>query len=169
MEEQNGQTPKANAPKPINNKVLWFAFFVAIFVYNIVAILIAQMPSESRIKTFAPKLAGSDIETIVQSQDRFMGFIGMDGGTYSLVFSAFLIISIINFVVIFKLNPKAESKNAIFNSSGGPINYGLLRIAFAESMAIFGLMLFLINGNFSHLILFTALAIVGMLLVYPRE
>lgn len=160
---------QTSAPKQPSIKVLWSVFFIAIFIYNIVAISIAQMPSESRIKTFAPKLAGSDLETMVRTQDRFMGFIGMDGGTYSLIFSAFLIVSMINFVVIFKLKPKVESKNTIFNSSGGPINYVLLRIAFAESMAIFGLMLFLINGNFSHLILFTALAVIGMLLVYPRE
>jgi len=169
MEQQNDQMSQSRVPKQPSKKVLWSVFFIAIFIYNIVAILISQMPSESRVRTFAPKLAGTDIEARVQTQNEFAGFIEIDSGTYSLLFYLFLIISAVNFIVIFKLKPKAESKNAILNSSGGPINYGLLRIAFAESMAIFGLVLFLISGNFSHLILFTALAIIGMIFVYPRE
>ena len=158
-----------NVSKPPSKKVLWFAFFIAIFIYNIVAILIAQTPSESRIKTFAPKLAGSDIEKNIRDQDKFMGFGGMDTGTYTLLFYVFLAISAINFIVIFKLRSKTNAGRPVRQAFGKEFDFGILRMAFAESMAIFGLLLFLINGNFSHLILFTVLAIIGMLSVYPRN
>lgn len=169
MEQQNSQLPQNNVPKPPSNKFLWFAFFFAIFIYNIVAILIAQTPDESRIKTFAPKLAGSDIGRSIRDQDKFMGFVGMDIGTYTLLFYAFLAISAINFIVIFKFRSKANVGRQAQQEFGKEFNFGVLRIVFAESIAIFGLLLFLLNGNFSHLILFTALAIIGMLLVYPRN
>ncbi|MFZ2969707.1 MAG: hypothetical protein WA063_01015 [Minisyncoccia bacterium] len=146
MENQNNRLSINNTPKPPSSKVFWFVFFIAIFIYNIVAI-------------------------VMSSDEKFgeNGFIGMDNGTYSMLFYAFLAVSAVNFVVIFKLKSKTDVKFPVRQASGKEINYSLVKIAFAESMAIFGLMLFLMNGNFSHLMLFTVLAIVGMFLVYPKN
>ncbi len=146
MEVQNNQPLTNNIPKPASNKILWFMFFIAIFVYNIVAVFMS----------YDEKFGEN-------------GFIGMESGMYSLLFYAFIIISVINFVVIFKLKAKTDIKSPTQQSSGKEINYTVVRIAFAESMAIFGLALFLVNGNFNHLLFFTALAIVGMFLVYPKK
>jgi hypothetical protein len=142
----NNLIPTNNIPKPPSNKILWYMFFIAIFVYNIVAVFMS----------YDEKFGEN-------------GFIGTESGLYSMLFYALIIISFINFIVIFKLKAKSESKTPILNSSGKEINYTVVRIAFAESMAIFGLVLFLINGNFNHLMFFTALAIVGMFIVYPRK
>lgn len=146
MTNQNDLSLTNNTPKPISNKILWFMFFIAIFVYNIVAVFIS----------YDEKFGGN-------------GFIGMESGLYSMLFYTFIIISIVNFIVIFKLKAKTDVKSPVQQSSGKEINYAVVRIAFAESMAIFGLVLFLINGDFNHLLLFTALAIAGMFLVYPKK
>jgi len=146
MEVQNNQPLTNNIPKPASNKILWFMFFIAIFVYNIVAVFMS----------YDEKFGEN-------------GFIGMESGLYSLLFYALIIVSAVNFIVIFKLKARAESKTPILSSSGKEINYTVVRMAFAESMAIFGLMLFLTNGNFDHLLLFTALAVIGMFFVYPKK
>lgn len=148
MENQNNlnNSTTNNIPKPPSDKILWSMFFVAIFVYNVVAVFMS----------YDEKFGEN-------------GFVGMESGSYSMLFYALIIISIINFIVIFKLKAKAESKIPILSSSGKAINYTVIRIVFAESMAIFGLVLFLINGSFNHLLLFTALAVIGMFIVYPKK
>lgn len=169
MEQKNDQLPQTVASRPINNKILWLMFLIAIFVYNVVAVLISLAPKDAGIRNFISSLMGSEGKPIIRGQDEFAGFAGLDGGTYFLLLCAFLIISVVDFVMILKLKQKAESKTPILGPSGSPINFGILRIAFAESMAIFGLVLFLLNGDLGHLIFFTFLAIIGMLLAYPKQ
>lgn len=146
MENQNNLLSTNNISKPPSNKILWSMFFIAIFVYNIVAVFVS----------YDEKFGEN-------------GFIGMESGLYSMLFYALIIISIVNFIVIFKLKAKMDIKSPVRQSSGKEVNYAVVRIALAESMAIFGLVLFLINGDFNHLLLFTALAVFGMFIVYPRK
>ena len=139
----NGQLPV----KPLNEKLLWFAFFSAIFIYNIVAVLNSQ--------------SGEFLEG-----DK--GFVGLDGEMISILFYVFLLFSIVQLVVLFKWNPKKKYNPAELppRNSG---NLSVMKYGIAEAMAIYGLTLFLMNGNFNHLILFSGLAIVGMFLSYPKE
>jgi len=139
----NGQLPE----KPLKEKLLWFAFFSAIFIYNVVAVLISQ--------------SGEFFEG-----DE--GFVGLDGKIISILFYVFLLFSIVQLVVLFKWNPKKKYNLAELppRNSG---NLSVMKYGIAEAMAIYGLTLFLMNGDFNHLILFSGLAIVGMFLSYPKE
>ena len=143
MENQiNNQLPV----KPPNEKLLWFAFLGAIFIYNIVAVMI------SRSSEFFEKERG---------------FVGLDSEMLSVLFYILLFLSIIQLAILFKWNSKVEHKP----TESLPENKKIFTIkyALAESMAIYGLTLFLMNGNFNHLILFSGLAVVGMFLSYPKE
>ena len=144
MENQtNDQLPV----KPLNEKIIWFAFFSAIFIYNVVAVLISQ----------SGEFFGED-----------MGFVGLDPEMFSILFYVFLVFSIIQLVILFKWNSKIEHKPVEVLPENKK-NLSMIKYAIAEAMAIYGLTLFLMNGNFSHLILFSGLAIVGMFLSYPKE
>lgn len=44
-----------------------------------------------------------------------------------------------------------------------------VRIALADAIAVFGLVLFLLNGNLLHLLAFIGIAFVLLLLIFPRK
>ena len=136
-----------SSEKPLNEKLLWFAFFSAIFIYNIVAVII------SRSGEFF---------------DEDAGFVGLDSEMLSILFYVFLLFSIIQLVILFKWNPKKKYNPAELPPKNNG-NLSVMKYGIAEAMAIYGLTLFLMNGNFSHLILFSGLAVVGMFLSYPKE
>ena len=84
------------------------------------------------------------------------------------MFIIFLLLSFIQFVIIFKINSK--DKNKTLELSHGKENYFWgLKIAMANVIAIYGITLFLINGNFNHLLLFTGLGLSGMFYIYFKE
>ena len=144
MENQtNNQAPA----KPPNEKLIWFAFLGAIFVYSIVAVIISQ--------------SGEGFE-------EGKGFVGLDGEMFSVLFYTLISLSIIQLIVLFKWNSKVEHKQveALPESKK---NLFTIKYALADAMAVYGLTLFLMNGNFNHLILFSGLAVVGMFLSYPKK
>lgn len=127
--------------KPPNEKFLWCAFLGAIFIYSVVAVIISQS-GES--------------------------FVELDSEMLSILFYAFLFLSIVQLSILFKWNSKVEHK-PIETLPENKKNLFMIKYALADAMAIYGLMLFLLNGNFNYLILFSGLAIVGMLLSYPKN
>ena len=130
-----------------NEKFLWVAFFSAFFIYNIVAVLISQ--------------SGEYFE-------KGEGFVGLDNEMISVLFCVFLFFSMIQLVVLLKWNPKKKYHPAELPSENNR-NLSVMKYGIAEAMAIYGLTLFLMNGNFDHLILFSVLAIIGMFLSYPKK
>ena len=136
-----------SSEKPLNEKLLWFAFFSAIFIYNVVAVIISQSG---------------------EFFDGDEGFVGLDPEMLSILFYVFLLFSIIQLIILFKWNSKVEHKPTEALPENKK-NLFMIKYAIAEAMAIYGLTLFLMNGNFSHLILFSGLAAVGMFLSYPKK
>lgn len=74
-------------------------------------------------------------------------------------------------------NEKQESfsiLDRLFLKNKEPWNYqrkdsvGMLQFLLADAIAIFGLLLFLLNGELNQVFLFSGLAIAAMVLVYPR-
>lgn len=143
----NNQSLNKNSVKPPNKKLFWVAFLGAIFIYSAVAVIIAQ--------------TGEGFE-------EGKGFVGLEGEIFSVLFYAFLFLSIIQLAVLFKWNSKMEHK-PIEALSEDKKNLFMIKYALADAMAIYGLTLFLMNGNFNYLILFSGLAVVGMLLSYPKK
>lgn len=131
----------ANSTKPDTRKILWLAFTSAIIVYNIVAVLIAQ------------------------SQKDFKGFVVPNDGLMPLLFYALLLASLINFIASFRL----KEKIAIELLPGKKQSLTVASYAVSEMIAIYGLILFLIAGDFNHLYLFSGMSLAAMLLVYPRQ
>lgn len=144
MENQTNNQPPV---KPPNEKLLWVAFFGAIFIYSVVAVIISQ--------------TGEGFEA-------GKGFVGLDSEAFSILFYALLFFAIIQLVVLFKWNSKIEHKQVEILSENKK-NLFTIKYALADAMAIYGLVLFLMNGNFNYLILFSGLAIVGMFLSYPKK
>ena len=144
MENQtNNQLPV----KPPNEKLLWASFFGAIFIYSVVAVIIAQ--------------TGEGFE-------EGKGFIGLESEMFSILFYILLFLAIIQLIVLFRWNSKTEHK-PMESLPENKRNLFMIKYALADAMAVYGLTLFLINGNFNHLILFSGLAVVGMLLSYPKK
>ncbi|MCK4592554.1 hypothetical protein KAT63_03920 [Candidatus Parcubacteria bacterium] len=144
MENQiNNQLPV----KPPNEKLLWASFLGAIFIYSVVAVMIAQ--------------TGEGFE-------EGKGFIELESEMFSVLFYAFLFLAIIQLIVLFRWNSKTEHK-LMESLSENKRNLFMIKYALADAIAVYGLTLFLINGNFNHLILFSGLAIIGMLLSYPKK
>ena len=133
--------------KPPNEKLLWVAFLGAIFIYSIVAVIISQ--------------TGEGFE-------EGKGFVGLDSEIFSMLSYVLLFFSIIQLVVLLKWNPKRKYGPTELPSKDRG-NLSIMKYGIAEAMAIYGLTLFLINGNFNYLILFSGLAVVGMLLSYPKK
>ena len=143
----NYHSNNQSSEKPLNEKLLFFAFLSAIFIYNAVAVIISQ--------------SGEFFE-------KGEGFAKLDGEMISILFYVFLFFSIIQLIILLKWNPKRKFSLAELP----PQNDGdlfVIKYGIAEAMAIYGLILFLLNGNFDHLILFSVLAIIGMFLSYPKE
>ena len=143
----NYHSNNQSSEKPLNEKLLFFIFLSAIFIYNAVAVIISQ--------------SGEFFE-------KGEGFAGLDGETILILFYVFLFFSIIQLIILLKWNPKRK-----FSPAELPLqnkgNLFVVKYGIAEAMAIYGLILFLLNGNFDHLILFSVLAIIGMFLSYPKE
>ena len=146
--QPNNQPLDKNPVKPPNEKLLWFAFLGAIFIYSIVAVIVSQ--------------TGEGFEV-------GKGFIGLEGEIFYALFYALLFLVIIQLVILLKWNSKGVHKLMELLPDDKKKNIFMVKYVLAASMAIYGLMLFLMNGNSSHLILFSALAVVGMLLSYPKK
>ncbi|MCK4891039.1 MAG: hypothetical protein KAS78_00070 [Candidatus Pacebacteria bacterium] len=155
MENQynNKQNNKHIIEKPIKNpnhyKILWFMFLSAIIIYNVIAILFTK------------------------TEEGFYGngFIGMENSLYNIMFYAFLILSLIQIIIILKLNSKyyKNKYSPIKEKTAFKQGLPVFKFAIAEASAIYGLMLLLVNGNYNHLILFSVLGLFGMILAYPKE
>lgn len=133
--------------RPLNEKFLWLMFFSAIFIYSVVAVIISKF--------------GEGFE-------EGKGFIGLESETFSVLFYVFLFFAIIKLIILFRWSSKTEHK-PVESLPENKRNLFMAKYALADAIAIYGLTLFLINGNFSHLILFSGLAVVGMLVSYPRQ
>ena len=148
MENYNRhKTIDTNNPSGLDNKKgLWLAFISSIIFYNVIAI---------SISTTEENFQGN-------------GFIEIENNVYFIMFIIFLLLSFVQFVIIFKINSKDENKT--LKLSRGKENYFWgLKIAMANVIAIYGITLFLINGNFNHLLLFTGLGLSGMFYIYFKE
>ena len=137
----NNQMNNQPPIKPPNEKFLWVAFLGAIFMYSVVAIIISQTGE---------------------------GFVELDSEMLAVLFYAFLFLSIIQLFILFRWSSKVEHK-PIETLPENKKNLFMIKYALAEAMAIYGVVLFLMNGNSSHLLLFSGLAVVGMLLSYPKK
>jgi len=131
--------------KPTNKKSLWFAIFSSIIIYNIVAISISATEKDFR---------GN-------------GFVKIENNIYSMIFFIFLFFSLIQFIIIFKINSKDKKETSKLSPEKENYFFGL-KIAMANAIAIYGIALFLINGNYNHLLLFTGLGLSGMLYIYKN-
>ena len=141
------QTSNQSPVKPPNKKLFWFMFLGAIFIYSVVAVIISQ--------------TGEGFE-------EGKGFIGLESEMFSVLFYALLFLAIIQLAVLFKWNSEVERKPAEALPENKK-NLFMIKYVLADAIAVYGLTLFLINGNFNHLILFSGLAVIGMLLSYPRK
>ncbi|MEA1936525.1 MAG: hypothetical protein U9N04_00205 [Patescibacteria group bacterium] len=143
----NNQSLNRNSMEPPNEKLFWFAFLGAIFIYSIVAVIISQ--------------TGEGFEA-------GKGFIEFDGKIFSVLFYAFLSLAIIQLIILSKWNSKVEHKRTEILPENKKSLF-MIKYALAGAIAIYGLTLFLMNGNSNHLILFSGLAVAGMLLSYPKK
>ncbi|MCK5491366.1 MAG: hypothetical protein KAI67_06015 [Candidatus Pacebacteria bacterium] len=138
---QNKGTSKNKELTLKDKRTMWFMFCMAIFVYNIVAVILSRSENE---------------------------FGWSDGNMYNTLFYVLAVLSLIQFIVVIKLNAKIREKSLMLMPNKHT-EYYMLPIAFSEAIAIYGLILFLLHGNFQHLILFSSMAIFGLLLSYPKE
>jgi hypothetical protein len=157
-------------PSPLSNKtppqdldaafrqvrLTHLAFLASTLIYGLVGILLKQF------------IMGAE-----------PGFVGLDPSTYFMLLVLFIIISVgLGFVVLVVL-PRRNSPQHLVKSeavsSSAELGQALfkahsIRIAMTEAIAIFGLVLFLLNGNLLHLLVFIGIAFVLLLLlIFPRK
>ena len=144
----NNQMDNQPPVKPPNEKLFWYAYLGAIFIYSVVAVMILN--------------SGEGFE-------EGKGFIELDAGVFSTLFYVLLFVSMVQFAILLKWDSKGVYKLMELLPDDKKKNIFMVKYTLAAAMAIYGLMLFLMNGNSSHLLLFSGLAVVGMLLSYPKK
>lgn len=151
-----------NSKNPDLIKIVWFMFTSAIIVYNVIAVLIAHF--QENFKGFVE----SNEDLVIGNFQRFPGiggFVELSGDLISLLFYALLVLSVSSFVVALRYGEKVKTAQSAEDKQ----KFSVVSYACIETIAIYGLVLFLITGSFNYLFLFSGVAIITMLLVYPRE
>ncbi len=123
-------------------KILWFAFFSAIAIYNIIAFIM----SDNGNKGIS--------ESLFLSNDNI----------FELFYISIVVIAI-QFFIYNGYSSKIQSNPLIQNKQGAYI----VKYAASEFAAICGLMLFFYYGNLSYLFSLSVLSMIEMLLFYPKE
>jgi len=107
-----------------------------------------------------------------------MGFVNLPKATYTQALIAVGVVTLISVAIQFFYLPKITSPAALLNknqiSSLNELGYRLnqahlLRIAVAQVPAILGLVLYLLNGNIPHMIVFVLVSFITLLLIFPRQ
>ncbi len=106
------------------------------------------------------------------------GFVGLSASTYLMLGLIFLLASVvIGYLLLVDLPRRNSPQNILARKDvSSPLELGpalqaahILRVALAEALAVFGLVLFLLNGNPYHLLVFAAFAFSLLLVIYPRR
>lgn len=130
-------------------------FLVAIILYGVLGII---------LKLF---VMGSD-----------PGFVGLPSSTYSILLTILTIVSVALGIIILFIFPKKNSPQNLVKresvSSSEELGQVLskvhmARVTLAQTIAIFGLVLFFLNGNLPPLFAFSGIAFVLLLLIFSRR
>jgi len=107
-----------------------------------------------------------------------MGFVGFPDATYLNFVILAAAVSLVLLIVILLVLPRFISPQALLarkqietvdNLGYELLQAQLMRITLAQAIAIFGLMLFLFNGHWLHMIPFALLSILLLTLKFPRK
>ncbi len=106
------------------------------------------------------------------------GLVGLPALTYLMLRLIFLLVSVvIAYLLLFEL-PRRNSVQKILarKDVSSPLELGqalqaahMMQVSLAQAIAIFGLLLFLLNGNLFHLFVFAAFAFTLLVGIYPRR
>ena len=105
------------------------------------------------------------------------GFVTLPSTEYMLLLGVLVVAAFVCAAIVLLVLPKrntveflVEKRNVkSLNQLGlGLREEHLRRVIFCNTIAIFGLVLFLLNGNIFHLIPFVAVSILLLILIYPR-
>jgi len=119
------------------------AFFAAIFIWNGVAVVMKTSTSYAEAENIDPTI-------------------------YGYLFYVFNLMTLVQFIIIWKIN--SGSNLLHFNENADPVTgKTIIKTAMAETMAIYGMILFLLGGNYLHLIGFALAAIFSMLIIYKKD
>ncbi len=147
-------------PEDINTvfrqvRFIHFSFLASTLIYGVVGILLKQF------------MMGAE-----------PGFVGLDPSPYLMLLTLLIIVSVVVGFMILVVLPKRNSVRHLIKSeaisSSAELGQVLskahfLRMALAEAVAVFGLVLFFLNGNLLHLFAFIGIALVLLLLIFPRK
>ena len=105
------------------------------------------------------------------------GFIGLPHSTYSVLFGVLSLVSVVLAFFVLLIFPKQNSPTKLIEKSAiislADLGQALLvvqmmRISFVQAIAIWGLILFFLNGELLPLFGFTGVALVLLVLIVPR-
>lgn len=178
-------------------KTYWFGFFFSIIFYIFFAIIISEN-EEKYVKTYLDELGKFSGYVNFESDMPFLLFFILsiiiifillklnkikeslaEGQSFPDKKNSFSIAENL-FMRDMHGRPLNERQKSfsiaenLFLRTKEPWNYtrmdsiGLFQLFLADAVAIFGLLLFLLNGGFNQLFLFSGISVVAMLLVYPR-
>ncbi len=105
------------------------------------------------------------------------GFVNLDPATFYGLLTVLSIVACVIVGVVFIILPKRSTVDHLLTKSfESPVALGkalssetILRSTIVAAIAIFGLILFLMNGNLMHFAAFAAIAFVLLLLLFPRR
>lgn len=144
------KSPQSSA----STRTLHLSFMAGVVIYGLVAYL---------------------AKTQIMGEDP--GFVGLDHATYTLLLYAAAGLSVILTVVALVLLPKPTLRDQIMARLTTPVEdtpaakaraYHILRVAVIETIAILGLVLFLLNGNLTHLWWFLGAALGLLVVIFPE-
>ncbi len=106
------------------------------------------------------------------------GFVGLPFSIYLVLIIVFLLVSgLIIYLLLVELPRRNSAQNILARKDvSSPLELGqalqathMMRIALTQAIAIFGLVLFLLNGNLYHLLVFAAVACGLFIVIFPRR
>ena len=113
---------------------------------------------------------------IQTTQDPFEGFASFEGG--ELIRNVFLALSLIQIIAIKIIKSRALSIPSPTPAHGSPTDpsrlagilatSSIVNFALAESIAVYGLVLFLLNGSSTDFYIFLGLSFLAFVMFFPR-
>jgi hypothetical protein len=106
------------------------------------------------------------------------GFVGFPDSMYSMMLSTLFLVSIVLSIVVLFILPRQNSPQKLIKGDAivSSEEFGqvllkahMTRVAMAQAIAIFGLLLFFLNGELLPLFAFSGITLVLLVLIFPRR
>ncbi|MFA6097821.1 MAG: hypothetical protein WC788_09450 [Candidatus Paceibacterota bacterium] len=148
-----GYQPK----ETISAKRLWFAYFAIFLFFNFFVVLSEKYPN-----LLGYIIGVSVSKKNISSDGSFKGFVELESGTYDATFYILLALSVIFLLIILKISAQAKTDQTKDGS-------GSIRLQLTYLIGSLGLLLFMFHGEFIKFMLFSVLALIGILKTIPKN